>query len=679
MLALLAVAVLASPPASPGAVVDSIHGYEIADPYRWLENADAAKDWVTRENDRTLKYLNRLERKTVAARLLELSKIGFIGRVRVAGGRLFYVRRAGDAEQGVLFVRADGRDRILVDPGTLDKTGKTSLDWYTPSRTGRLVAYGLSRGGDEDSTLHVLDVDAGALRPERIANTRHASIAWRSDDGGFFYTRFPPGDRYHRRVFFHTLGADPDEDAPVFGEGRDKTDWPDVAMSDDGKTVAVVVYRGFSKSDVYLVDVAGRAARPVVEGKDALFDDVALVDGKLYLRTNLGAPRWKVVAADPTAPSADRWTTVVPEGEWPIDGLVMAGGRAVVRTIEKAVSRLRVYEPGGQFERDVDLPGIGSVRSLDGEWSRPEAAFDFTSFFDPGAVYTVNLGERAPPVAAARLSAPFDASAYTAAQVDYPSYDGTKVPMFILHRKDAPSDGSNAVLLTGYGGFNISLTPSFSSVAVFWLERGGVYAVANLRGGGERGETWHEAGKKAAKHQVFADFEYAMRHLVRAGYTTPPKLAITGGSNGGLLVGAMMTRAPYLFRAAVGKVGLYDMVRYQRFPPAELWVDEYGSSDTAAEAGYLYGYSPYHQAMRGVSYPAFLGLTAESDTRVHWLHTAKFVAALQAATAAKAPILFFLERQVGHGAGKGRTDAVEDAVKTMQFLLAHVEPRRPAK
>ncbi|HEY0839415.1 MAG TPA: prolyl oligopeptidase family serine peptidase, partial [Vulgatibacter sp.] len=325
----------------------------------------------------------------------------------------------------------------------------------------------------------------------------------------------------------------------------------------------------------------------------------------------------------------------------------------------------------GKNKKDVALPDVGSVGSLHGD-AKGSLVLSFTSPLRPSGAWSVDV-KRGKIAEVAKVPAP-KTDGLVVEQIDYPSYDGTWVPMYLVHRKDVKLDGSNRTLLTGYGGFNVSLDPRFSPAALYWVEQGGVYAVANLRGGAELGEAWHDAGKLGNKHQVFRDFEYAMRHLIRAGYTRPDKLAITGGSNGGLLMGAMMTQAPELFRACVGRVGLYDMIRFQRFPPAELWVDEYGSSENADQVGYLLGYSPYHQVLPGVSYPSFLGLTAKADTRVSWIHTAKFVAALQAASSGTSPLLFHIEQKAGHGQGKGRTDRVKEEVMMFRFIDAELAP-----
>lgn len=652
---------------------ETIHGYEIEDRHRWLETEEGAKGWIEEQNAATKRFFSSLggDREATVRRLDELSKVGGIQRPKVVGDRTFYVKRTGEQEQWTLYVREkDGRERMLVDPAAHDASGKVALDWYHVSPSGKLVAYGLSRDGSEDSVLHLLEVDTGRDRADRIPNTRHTTVAWLPDESGFYYVRYPEGDRYHRHVYLHRLGDDPARDRYVFGKENGKTDWVDVRSADGGKRIFVEVAKGWSVSEIWMMEPGGAPKKIVGAELQALFGAPFWIDGRIVTSTNHQAPNFRVVAIDPKKPEPKHWKTLVPEGDWPIEGMEYVGGKLAVARLVKAVSRLEIYGADGTPAGEVALPGIGSISALEAEAEGQRLVVGFSSFLTPAGLYEVVLPERTlrelATVPAPKLEG------IVVEQVEYPSYDGTRVPMFLIHHEQAARDGSNPTLLTGYGGFNISIKPGFSAFAVHWVERGGVYAVANLRGGSEMGEAWHEAGRREHKHQVFRDFEYAMRHLIRTGWTRPARLAITGGSNGGLLMGAMMTQAPELFRACVGRVGLYDMVRYHRWPPAELWVDEYGSADDPEQIGYLLGYSPYHQVLPGVAYPAFLGLTALADTRVTWIHTAKFVAALQEATAGKAPILFFREEKAGHGAGKGRTDRVKEEAMMYDFIVSQL-------
>jgi prolyl oligopeptidase len=669
-------------------VTETLLGYEVRDPYRWLEDAKAAEPWITAENERTARYFAAAPRPGLRERLAALFDIGSADGPAVAGGLVFFSRRDGKHEQPLFVVRdGSGVERTLVDTNTLDPTGKTALDWYYPSPSGKLLAYGLSKDGSEQSVLRVLDVATGAVSAEAIPNCRASSVAWSHDETGFFYTRYPPGENYDRWLYYHRLGdaADGAGDAYVWGKERDKTDWTTAEMSKDGATLALVVYRGFAASDVYLRDVKSGRTTTVVEKLPALFGGAEIVDRKLYLLTNLDAPRFRLVRVEIAKPGPPaKWTTLIPEGEWPIEEFNLVGGKIAVTRLVKAASRLEVHDLAGKKLAEVTLPAAGAASGPAGEWTGDRVVFGYSSFFvAPGLLTVKMVGALAPETPAetyVAVESPFRADDYVAEQVEYPSYDGTRVPMFIVHRRDLTMDGSHPTLLYGYGGFDVSLRPSFSRNVLYWLEQGGVYAVANLRGGGELGEKWHEAGKLGHKFQVFEDMEYAMRWLIAAKYTRPDKLAIQGASNGGLLIGAMMTRCPYLFRAAVASVGLYDMVRYDKFLLAKLWVDEYGSPDKADELGWLLGYSPYHNVVDGVRYPALFADTAESDSRVHWVHTAKFVARLHDATAGAAPILFFMRRKAGHGAGKAKSDLLDDAALRLSFLLHELGvPASPAK
>lgn len=665
--------------ASAATPVERLHGYQIEDPFRALETDDGAASWIAAQEAKTDAWFGGLHGDDAAMtkRLDELSRIGGVSGVKTAGGRTFYVKRTGDQEQGILYVRDGSKERALVDPAALDASGKVALDWYYPSPSGKLVAYGLSRDGTEDSVLHVLRTDGKDAWSETIPDTRHSAVAWLKDESGFYYTRYPTGDRYNRKVFLHRQGADPASDAYVFGPdigGLDKTDWTEVRISEDGAKVVFPVQKGWSVTEVWALD-GGTPVKLLPASLGALFGEPIWIDGRLVIQTNHQAPKGKVVSIDPANPAPENWKTIVPEGEWPIDQVTRAGGKLALVRLVKAVAHLEVYDLDGKNRKEIALPEIGAVGDLDGDAKSGALVLTFMSPLRPSGAYTVDA-KAGKVKELAQVPAPKTAG-LVVAQIDYPSYDGTWVPMLLVHRKDMKLDGSSRTLLTGYGGFNVSYDPRFSPSALWWVEQGGVYAVANLRGGAELGEAWHDAGKLGNKHQVFRDFEYAMRHLIRAGYTRPDRLAITGGSNGGLLMGAMMTQAPELFRACVGRVGLYDMIRYQQFPPAELWVDEYGSSENADQVGYLLGYSPYHQVMPGVRYPAFLGLTAKADTRVSWIHTAKFVAALQGATSGTDPILFHIEQKAGHGQGKGRSDRVKEDVMMFRFIDAQLAKPGP--
>jgi prolyl oligopeptidase len=667
-------------------VIDTLHGVQVADPYRWLEDGGSAETraWTEAQNARTDEVLGAVPgRAALEARLTELFRAGTVDAPAVRGNRFFYLKREGEQSQAVLYARdsLDGVERSLVDPNKLDPDGLTALDWWYPSVDGGLVAYGTSQNGDEWSTLRVVDVATGQLLPDAIARTRYSSIAWLPDGSGFFYTRYPePGtvpsgqEHYNSHVFFHRLGDDPASDPKVFGEGRSPQDMYEVALSDDGRWLVAIAAQGWVRSEVFLRDL--RAQRPswvpVVTGLDARFDSPVPTADRLYLRTNLDAPNGRVVAVDPADPALERWTTVVPERESSaLEHFVLAGGKIVTQELESATSRLRVFSLAGDALADLPLPTLGTVRGLDGEKDNATVVAGFGSFAIPACAFAfaVETGERTPlaPVAA---PASLDPADFDVRQVHYRSKDGTSISMFLVGRKDAPRDGKSPTILDGYGGFNIPRTPDYRPLFLAWMERGGLMAVANLRGGGEYGETWHRAGMLGNKQNVFDDFIAAAEWLIDEGYTSPDRLAIYGGSNGGLLVGAALTQRPELYRAVFCAVPLLDMIRYHHFSVAKLWISEYGSADDPEAFRWLYAYSPYHHVERGTHYPAVLLTAAEQDSRVDPLHARKMTALLQWAVDGRddRPILLRVETKAGHGIGKPIGKRVAEAADIGAFL-----------
>lgn len=660
-----------------------MHGVEIVDPYLWLEDGESGRvrRWTEEQNAWTRAHLDALpKREEIKRRLGELLSIGNISSPVPRKGRYFYTRREGQQNQPILYVRdgLHGRDRVLIDPNGLSPDGTVALDWWYPSPDGKLLAYGLSRNGDERSTLYILDVDTGRNLTEAIPNTRAASVAWLPDSSGFFYTRFPaPGsvpkgeENYHRRVFLHKLGTDPTKDEEIYRREERPSEWPSVELSRDGRWLLISVGRGWAANDLYIRDLRREDARliPVAEGREAIFDG-AVIGDKLYIRTTEGAPHGRILVVDAANPRRDAWREVVPESAAAtIESFAIIGGKIFVNRLERASSRLSVYTLDGKLEDELKLPTLGSIGGVTGEEDGTEAFFGFSSFAFPPTVYRYDLrGKRTDRWES--VEAPgVDPRSVEVKQVFYPSKDGTRVSLFLVYRKDLRFDGDRPTLLYGYGGFNISLTPSFNRGLYLWLEHGGVYAVANLRGGGEYGEEWHRAGMLERKQNVFDDFIAAAEHLIRERVTNPKRLAIQGGSNGGLLVAAALTQRPDLFRAVVCQVPLTDMLRYHRFLIAKLWIPEYGSADDPQQFKYLYAYSPYHRVRKGERYPATLITTAESDTRVDPLHARKFAAALQAANASENPILLRVETKAGHGAGKPLSKQLEEATDIWSFLF----------
>jgi prolyl oligopeptidase len=598
-------------------------------------------------------------------------------------GRYFHLRRTGEEEQPVLYVRDGlrGEDRTLLDPAARSPDAAIALDWWYPSPDGTLLAYGLSEGGSENSVLRVKDVAAGRDRDDLIPWTRAASLAWLPDGSGFYYTRYPePGsvpsgeENYHRRVFFHALGADWPHDPLVLAgdDDRPSEDWPGVRLSPDGRWLALSVSRGWTRTDVYLRDCAAAADRfvTVVEGEDALFGVIARND-RLYLHTNLGAPRFRLLAANPHQPGPPAWTELIPEGPDVLEGVAVFGDVIVASWLRDASSRVTLHDRDGRLRREVALPEIGSVGGITGEWDGDEAFFGFSSYTSPPAVYRIALCGGA-AVEWARTEPEVDAALYRTRLLRYPSRDGTPVSMFLVDRKDRPADGMGPAVLTGYGGFNVSLTPAFGHSLMLFLEAGGLWAVAHLRGGGEYGEGWHRAGMLGQKQNAFDDFLAAGEWLVREGHAARDRLGILGGSNGGLLVGAAITQRPGLFRAAVAQVPLFDMLRYHEFRIARLWIPEYGDPGDPEAFRWLHAYSPYHHVEPGVAYPAVLITTGESDSRVDPMHALKMAARLQAATSSGRSVLLRVETRAGHGQGKPLAKVVDEWTDVWTFLFAEL-------
>ena len=660
------------------------HGVEVRDPYRWLEDGDAeeVRRWSEAQGRHTRAALDAIPfTAAIRERLRVLFSIGLVSAPAIRGDRYFHQRRTGDQEQPVLYLRQglEGEDRVLLDPARFAEDRTSALDWYYPSDDGRRLAYGVSEGGSEKSVLRILDVDTGRDLADVIPFTRACSLEWRPDGSGFFYTRYPepgsvpPGEEnYRRRVYEHVLGRDWREDPLVFGADRPPEDWANVHLSPGGRWLAVSVSRGWTRTDVYLRDLASPDSPfvTVIEGLDAVFG-VDVRNDRLYLQTNLDAPRSRLVAADLEHPGRETWRDVLPEGSDVLEGTALIGDWIVAVWLRDASSRVTLHARDGTLLHEVALPVIGSVAGLTGEWDGREAFLGFTSYAVPPTVYRLALPDPALELWA-RAPGEVDADRFRVRLVHYPSRDGTLVSMFLVDARDRPTDGRGAALLTGYGGFNISHTPAFGRGVIQFLEKGGLYAVAHLRGGGEYGEDWHRQGMLDRKQNVFDDFLAAADFLLQQGHAGRGRLAIMGGSNGGLLVGAALTQRPGLFRAVVCQVPLLDMVRYHLFRIARLWIPEYGSADDPEAFRWLHAYSPYHHVRDGTPYPAVLITTGESDSRVDPLHARKMAARLQAATSSDHPILLRLETRAGHGQGKPLSKTLEEWTDVWAFLFSEL-------
>jgi prolyl oligopeptidase len=686
-------------------VVDQLHGTAVPDPYRWLEDGASpeVERWTDAQNVATRRALDRVAgRADLERRLWQLYEIGSLS-VPVSkqppGGaarRYFYARRDGKQNQAVLYVRdgVDGQDRALIDVNQGRADGTRALDWWFPSDDGTRVAYGISDDGSEESILRVRDVATGRDAGDEIAFTRHCSLVWAPDGLGFYYTRYPkPGqvpageERYHRAVYHHRLGDDAAKDRKLFGDGRDKTDWPNLDLSPGGRWLGITVNQGWSKSEIHLLDLRAKGATPVpiAAGERAQFRIVEALDDRLYVFTTSGALRGRVYLVDPAKPERARWREVIKESDEVLRDVVYFRGGLAATTLADAASRIRLYSTDGAPRGEVKLPELGSVTGLSAARDTSELFYGFNSFFRPTSVFRLTAdagtGGGGPPPGELwrKLAAPIDPAAFEVQRVMVASRDGSRAPLFLVSRKGAARDGARPALLTGYGGFDVSMLPSWTPAAIPFLESGGVYALAVLRGGGEYGEGWHQAGMLGRKQNVFDDFLAAARWMIDNGITKPERLAISGRSNGGLLVGAALTQRPDLFRAVVCGVPLLDMIRYDRFRLAALWVPEYGSAADPEAFKWLSAYSPYHRVRDGVRYPAVLFYTAASDTRVDPMHARKMAARLQAATTSKLPVLLRMESKAGHGAGKPLGKVIAQIVDEWTFVFSQlkVSIRRP--
>ena len=675
-----------APPTPKRPVVDYVHGVSITDPYRWLENGKDPEvvAWTEAQNARTDSVIRELPGKdAVAKQLADLLNRESLGTPLYRGGRLFYTVRKPGLQQPVLCMRelsGSSAERVLVDPNKMSETGLVALDWWAPSGDGSMLAYGCSERGDEWSVLRVLDVDTGEILPDRIERARMAGVNWSKDSKSFYYSRYPkpgevpPGEEnYNHHLFHHNLGDDPAMDPKVFGEGRPKDEFYHTSFSDDGKYLLLTVTHGWSRSDLYYRDetVPGSRFVSLAEGQQALFRDGQIVDGVLYVLTNLGAPHYKVCAVDLRSPG--QWRDIIPEDHSiTLDSLRVCGDALVVTGLVDASSRLYVYNLDGTGKREIPLPTLGTVSAVTAQPDRPEVFFRFESFALPPAIYRFYVDGAGKPETFLSAKEPPGIESISIKQVFYSSRDGTRVPMFILENQLKNACGApRPTVLTGYGGFNLPRTPAYSETAIPWILSGGVFAVANLRGGSEYGEEWHRAGMRENKQNVFDDFIAAAEYLIAEGYTDKDHLGIWGRSNGGLLVGAAMTQRPDLFEAVSCGVPLLDMVRYHKFLIAYLWCSEYGNPDIPEEFAWLYAYSPYHRVKRGTCYPAVYFYTALSDSRVDPMHARKMTALLQevhAESGCPNPVLLRVESDAGHGVGKPVRKVVEEQAEMWAFL-----------
>lgn len=681
------------PETRTGDVVETLFGEDIADPYRWLET-DVRNDaevaaWVEKQSAFTDTYLKALPgnewfRVRIGA-LLDYERFGI---PRKAGEYYFYTRNTGLQNQSPLYVRhgLDAEPRLLLDPNAWAQDGATALAEWEQSENGTLLAYAVQDGGTDWRVIRVLDVETGEQRADEIRWAKFTGISWLGNEG-FFYSRFPEPEEgqdfqalnYNQAVYYHELGTSQSDDRMVFATPDHPERGHGIGVSDDGRWGFVISSLGTdAQYEVHVIDFEDEGgkweAKPLVTGFENAWNPIDMIGTKAFFVTNKDAPRYRIVTTDLAAPTP-AWTTIVPETEQPIDGASIVGDKLIVTYLKDATTRAAVYDLQGNPLDDIELGELGTAGGFGGKPGDPETFYAFTSFNRPGTIYRLNVdtGETS-TFAAPELA--FDPARFVTEQQFYTSKDGTRVPMFIVRRKDVTDPAPT--LLYGYGGFDISLTPGFSATRMAWLEAGGVFALANIRGGGEYGKAWHDAGRLHDKQNVFDDFIAAGEYLKANGYTTPDGLAIQGGSNGGLLVGAVVNQRPDLIDAANAAVGVMDMLRFDRWTAGRYWVDDYGYPSKEADFKVLRAYSPCHNIRSGEDYPAVLVTTADTDDRVVPGHSFKYAAALQAADVGDKPHLIRIETRAGHGSGKPTDKAIDEGADVLSFLARWTGLKVPA-
>jgi prolyl oligopeptidase len=673
-----------SPPKA--AVVEDLHGTKVADPYRSLENAEdpATIAWVDTQNALTKSALDRPERQRIKARLTELYDYPKVGIPKKRGNRYFFFKNTGLQNQSIYYVQdgLEGEPRVLVDPNTMSPDGTVALAYVSPSEDGRLLGYSISKSGSDRQEIFIRDVESGRDLPDKLVWVKFSGIAWTPDGKGFFYTRYPAtgtvpaGDEhYFPKLYYHRLGEAQEQDAMLFEKPTEKEVGVGGMVSYDGRWLVIRPGKGASnKTELWVLDREKPGGKPVAvfTGYDNAYDVAEVVNGKLYARTDRAAPLGRIIAVDLTKLPTDNtdapFVEVVPQGKDTIQSAYVLNRKLVVRRLSNASTALEVRSLAGKLEKEIKLPGIGSVGAISGEADEKEVFLSFSSFTMPPTNYRYDF-DRGELVLFSQPQVKIDPTGYETEQVWYPSKDGTRVSMFLVHRKGAKKDGNRPVLLTAYGGFNISLTPGFSATRYVFLEKDGIIAIPNLRGGGEYGEEWHRAGMREKKQNVFDDFIAAAEWLIASGWTKSARLAIQGGSNGGLLVSAVQNQRPDLYAAVVSQVPVADMLRYQKFTVGRYWITEYGNSEVAADFPFLHKYSPYHNVRDGVAYPATLVTTADTDDRVAPGHGKKLAARLQAAQGGDEPILLRVETKAGHGAGKPTAKILDEQADIYTFLF----------
>lgn len=670
--------------------IDVYHGVKVADPYRWLEQdvreSEAVKEWVEAQNKVTFGYLESIpEREQIRQRLTELWNFEKYSSPFEEGGRYFYFKNDGLQNQDVLYTldSLDGEPRVLIDPNKWSKDGTIALSGVAVSDDGTYLAYGIQDGGSDWRTWRVMHIDSGRILEEELKWIKFSNISWTKDGKGLFYSRYnepDEGEKFqdlnkNQKVYYHRIGTPQSDDVLVY-QRPDEPEWGfDATVSDDGKYLVITVWKGTDERyRVLYKDLTEPYGMPVelIDNFENEYTFVGNDGSRFFFKTDLDAPKKRLIAIDVRNPARENWEEIVPEAQETLTGVTFVANMFVTKYLKDAKTQVKMYTMDGDFVREVEFPGIGTATGFEGERTDTETFYSFSSFATPPSIYRYDM-LTGKSTLFRRAKVDFNPEDYVVKQVFYHSKDGTRVPMFIAHKQGVELNGANPTLLYGYGGFNIPLTPYFSISRLAWMEMGGVFAMANLRGGGEYGEEWHRAGTKLNKQNVFDDFIAAAEWLIENGYTKPEKLAIQGGSNGGLLVGAVMTQRPELFGACLPAVGVMDMLRFHEFTAGRFWVDDYGSAEDPEEFKALYAYSPYHNLEPGAKYPPTLVTTADTDDRVVPGHSFKFAARLQHVHAGDAPVLIRIETRAGHGSGKPTEKIIEEIADMWAFLVENLD------
>ncbi|HVP11223.1 MAG TPA: prolyl oligopeptidase family serine peptidase [Phycisphaerae bacterium] len=664
--------------------VDDYFGVKVADPYRWLEELDSpqTKAWVEAENKVTFAYLKEIPaREKIKNRLTKLWNYEKYGVPEKEDGRYFFAKNDGLQNQSVVYTvkSLDEQPRVLIDPNLLSKDGTVALAGYSISDDGKLMAYGVSGAGSDWEIYHVRDVETAQDMPDEIKWVKFSGASWTKDNKGFFYSRYDEpktgeelkGLNYYHKLYYHKLGATQDQDQLIY-DRPDQKEWEFAGyVTEDGRYLIITIFKGTARETrVSYKDLKAPDSKVVdlLTDFDAQYGFIGNDGPVFWFQTDFNAPRRRVIAIDTAKPDRAAWKEIIPQTTETLEGVSVVNDMFICSYLKDAYTQVKIHDLSGKPVRDVKFPCIGTAGGFGGKRKDKETFYSFTSFSYPTTVYRYDMvtGES---TVFKRPTVDFNSDEYETKQVFYTSKDGTKVPMFIVYKKGLKLDGSNPTLLYGYGGFDVSLTPSFSISRAVWMEMGGVYAMANLRGGGEYGKAWHDAGRLVNKQNCFDDFIAAAEWLIANKYTKKDKLAVLGGSNGGLLIGAVETQRPDLFGACLPAVGVMDMLRFKRFTCGWEWVSDYGDVDTPEGFKVLNAYSPLQNIKPGTKYPATMITTADHDDRVVPLHSFKFAAALQAAQAGPAPILIRIETRAGHGAGKPTWMIIEEQADQWAFLV----------